>query len=419
MSNPRLVILVASSDFSTDPRVYKQAITARDNGFDVTVCCYSHFSEYSDTIEDGCRIIRIPYAHLPLKFRDIKILPIINKLISIYKKRKQILDNTNSNISSHDISPTLDTYVWAIIFYIITQIYFYYWIIKVKADIYHSTDLVTLLTGVLLKFTNGGKLLYDSHEMWIESMENYSITLKKIVSVYENRLIQHTDAVTTVNTQIASELSKRYHIPLPTVAMNTPILQDSPEQISHENIRVIYQGRYTKNRGIENVVLTVPTIPGVTLYMRGIDVYSTGIGSTPYIDELKQIDSRVIFLPPVPMKELVQSLNEFDIGIVPYIGNNFNNTNASPNKTFEYMMAGLAVVASDLPVLREVIEKCNCGCTYISDDLQDLSRVITEMIPNIEKYKKNSRMWSEKEYNWDIQGKRIIDIYNKLLLTRP
>lgn len=425
MNSQRLVILVASSDFSTDPRVYKQGLAARDAGWDVTVCCYSNFNKYSDTIEDGCRIVRIPYADIILKFPGIpssalRILKYISlkctqKIISEYSQMKfDLYVQSDKTSLLYKITEFCRVYLWALVLYVFAQIHFYFCVMKFKADVYHSTDLITLLTGALLKYTNGGKLLYDSHEMWVESMEDYPQRLKKLVSFYEKYLIRRADAITTVNSQIAKELSEKYNIMLPTVVMNTPLLQDAPIQKSHTDIRVVYQGRYTRNRGIETVIRTVPNIPGVTLYMRGIDAYAIG-NTTPFVDELQKIDSRVIFLPPVPMKDLVQSLNEFDIGVVPYIGNNFNNTNASPNKTFEYMMAGLAVVTSDLPVLREIVERSKCGCTYIQDDGNELSRVIIEMIPRLEIYKHNARMWSEKEYNWNVQGKKLIDIYGELI----
>ncbi len=425
MNSQRLVILVAASDFSTDPRVYKQGVSARDDGWSVTVCCYSNFDKYSDTIEDGCRIVRIPYLNIIRMIPGVPAFIIhmsnkffggcTKKIISVYSQNK--FDSYNQSKKCgilYHITEFCRVYLWALVLYVFAQIHFYFCVMKFKADVYHSTDLITLLTGALLKYTNGGKLLYDSHEMWVESMEDYPQRLKKLVSFYEKYLIRRADAITTVNSQIAKELSEKYNIMLPTVVMNTPLLQDAPIQKSHTDIRVVYQGRYTRNRGIETVIRTVPNIPGVTLYMRGIDAYAIG-NTTPFVDELQKIDSRVIFLPPVPMKDLVQSLNEFDIGVVPYIGNNFNNTNASPNKTFEYMMAGLAVVTSDLPVLREIVERSKCGCTYIQDDGNELSRVIIEMIPRLEIYKHNARMWSEKEYNWNVQGKKLIDIYGELI----
>jgi glycosyltransferase involved in cell wall biosynthesis len=146
--------------------------------------------------------------------------------------------------------------------------------------------------------------------------------------------------------------------------------------------------------------------------MRGIDAYGK---HEPYVAELKQIHPNTKFLSPVDMRDLVSSLDEYDIGIVPYLGVNFNNQNASPNKTFEYMMAGMAVLASDLPVLSKIVNGCKSGRTYKQDDPEDLAEVLREMIPHIEEMKLNARMCAENEYNWKRQGKKLIDVYNWLV----
>lgn len=417
--NKRLVILVSASDFSTDPRVYKQAIVAKEDGFCVTVCCYGMFEKYTKTVEEGCNIIRIPFAHfihnLPGFPRSV-LVNIFARVILRHEKDQLGFDIPEKRPFNKlfTVSEMCRTYLWAIVFYLFIQIYFYFVIKNEKADIYHATDLITLLTGSLLKLTNRGKLVYDSHEMWIESMEEYTPAMKKMVSIYERILIRYADAITTVNKPIAEELSIKYNILEPTVVMNTPLLQPEPTQKHHDDVRVIYQGRYTKNRGIESAIVGVSKVSDVSLYMRGIDAYGLN-GEEPFVDELKQINAKTKFIPPVEMRELVQSLNEFDIGIVPYVGNNFNNLNASPNKIFEYMMAGLAVISSDIPVMKDIVETCDIGMVYKQDDPEDLARVLREMLPNLDRYKKNARMWAEKEYNWNVQGKKLIDIYNELV----
>lgn len=403
----RLCIIAAQTEFKTDPRVYKQAIAAKDDGWDVDVCCYHTYDKPSETVEDGCKITRVPFSHT---FGYVTVPPIIAaKFIDRHLSQRF---TAGSNLTQ-----SAGMYAWAFIIYIITQLHFFISICNKKTDVYHATDLLTLLTGVLLKWKNGGRLVYDSHEMWIESIDEYTPRLKKILSIYEGFLIKYADAVTTVNRPIAEELSKRYNIKMPTVVMNTPILQVQPQHPQHDDIRVIYQGRYSRNRGIENALVGLKDVPGVKLYMRGIDTYKVG-DTEPYVEELKRLNPDAIFLPPVDMQDLVQSLGGFDIGVVPYIGVNFNNMNASPNKTFEYMMAGLAVVASDIPVLKSIVTECRCGCTYKQNDCNDLRDVILKMSPRLQEMKINARVCAENEYNWGVQGKKLLNVYERMINCR-
>ena len=401
----RLCIIAAHTDLKTDPRVYKQVVTATKSGWVVDACFYNT-TIHTKTIqeEEGCTVTRIPFSTI---VRYITLPPMLTcTLIEKYLESK--LKNTNR------VTEILRLYTWSLMMYFIVQLHFFKEISEKKADVYHATDLLTLLTGVLLKRKNGGKLVYDSHEMWIESIENITPFLKKILYIYEGFLIKQADVVTTVNQPIANELSRKYKIKTPTVVMNTPFLQVQPNHEPHDAIRVIYQGRYTRNRGIESAIRAISELPGVQLYMRGIDAYMIG-DYEPYVEELKKIAPNVIFLPPVDMKDLVTSLGDFDIGIVPYIGNNFNNLNASPNKIFEYMMAGLAVVASDIPVLTSILTTCECGCTYEQYSPESLRKSIIVAVSDLNKFKQNARRCAESNYNWDVQGKKFIDIYNELI----
>jgi glycosyltransferase involved in cell wall biosynthesis len=182
--------------------------------------------------------------------------------------------------------------------------------------------------------------------------------------------------------------------------------------IQHDGVRAIYQGRYYIQRGLEHTISEISKIPDVTLYMRGIDSYGP---DQPYLAKLKQLADNVVFLDPVPMHELVSALSEFDIGLMPYEGTNFNNINASPNKTFEYMMAGLAVVSSELPVQREILNECGSGLTYRHEIEGDIAHAIRETIRNLETHKSNAKRCAKNKYNWNTQGGKLIDIYNRVI----
>jgi len=303
--------------------------------------------------------------------------------------------------------------------YVLSNFLFFIETRKVHADLYHVADLNMLFTGVLMKIKHSAKLVYDSHELWIESLETGSKPLKSILMRYENFLIHFANSVITVNESIAEELSKRYTITKPEVIYNCPFYEESTVLAHPEEVRVIYQGRYQTGRGIEETILTAGYIKG-RMFMRGID----DMPGKPYLNQLQGIahdndlQSKIDFIDPVPMVDLVKGLEGYDIGIVPYKPVNLNNYYATPNKIFEYLMAGMAVVGSDIPELRRIIIGENVGAVFNPDDPHDIARSINHIITEpglLERMKKNARRCSRETYNWEIQGGRLYKIYLRLV----
>ena len=71
------------------------------------------------------------------------------------------------------------------------------------------------------------------------------------------------------------------------------------------------------------------------------------------------VQDRVHVLPARPFSELVQTAAAATVGIVPIRADSLNNYTGDTNKLHEYLMAGLPVVASDIPEVRRVLEQGN------------------------------------------------------------
>jgi len=73
------------------------------------------------------------------------------------------------------------------------------------------------------------------------------------------------------------------------------------------------------------------------------------------------------YYDPLPPKELMVELTQYDAGLIPLAVDDSNRecANASmPNKLFEYLAAGLPIIARRLVALTDFIEKHSCGMTY-------------------------------------------------------
>jgi glycosyltransferase involved in cell wall biosynthesis len=290
------------------------------------------------------------------------------------------------------------------------------------ADIYHAHDLNTLPVAYWAVRRYGGKLLYDSHELYTET-SNLSRTERAVSRLFESFLIRRCSAVITVNSSIAEELAARYGISRPAVVMNCPIQPNYVSEndilraklgLQKEDLLVLYQGGFSPHRGLENLIAAIAMLPQARLVMMGWGRLEEDLRALA--DAMGLLGKRIFFLPPVPQDELLLWTASADVGVIPYRNVGLNNYYSLPNKLFEYIAAGIPVVASDFPELRRVIEEFKVGCTFNPDDPKDIARAINWILEDEQRLvelKANARK-AAAVLNWDNEEKKLLAIYKRL-----
>jgi len=92
-----------------------------------------------------------------------------------------------------------------------------------------------------------------------------------------------------------------------------------------------------------------------------------------------------------------------------------NHKYSLPNKFFEYAMAGLPILVSDLPEMRKFVEKYNCGVICESITPKGIARGIKKLLEqDLEKLGKNARKMAE-DHSWEMQEKKLLRLYEKVL----
>ncbi|MEM0333694.1 MAG: glycosyltransferase, partial [Candidatus Aenigmatarchaeota archaeon] len=95
-----------------------------------------------------------------------------------------------------------------------------------------------------------------------------------------------------------------------------------------------------------------------------------------------------------------------------------NYINSLPIKLFEYMSAGLPVIASDFPLWKEIIETNNCGICVNPFNIKEISNAINYIVNNPLEAKKmgdNGRKVVLKKYNWNIEERKLLKVYNSIM----
>ena len=127
----------------------------------------------------------------------------------------------------------------------------------------------------------------------------------------------------------------------------------------------------------------------------------------------KKTEGRVYFHPAVPQHELIELTASADVGVIPYQATCLNNFYCTPNKLFEFIAAGLPILATDLPELRKFVELQDIGMVGDTSTPQELARLIDSF------FEDSTRLtfWGERVLevreviNWESEEKKLIEIY--------
>jgi glycosyltransferase involved in cell wall biosynthesis len=285
------------------------------------------------------------------------------------------------------------------------------------AAIVHANDLDTLPAAVLLKRAARARLVYDAHELYPDMIQAVTALYSGLWRLIEHHLIRSVDAVLTVNNALARELQRRHRLTrTPTIVMNCPpFLQLPGRRIPDPELLIIYQGSLNRERGLEDLVRAAPALdPRAILCFRG---------PGPLRDTLIALSAelgmaaRIRFLDPVPPDRQVRDLGQFTVGILPYLPTTLNTYLGTPNKLFEYMMAGVPIVAGDLFEVRDIVLSQGVGVVYPAANLDDLIRAVNRLLASpadLARFSEAGMRAAAGQYNWEVQAGKLLDSYAAL-----
>lgn len=292
------------------------------------------------------------------------------------------------------------------------------------ARVYIAHDLPMLPVALSARRLHGGKVLFDSHELYPE--QEFSAWEQQLWRQVEARNIGSADAVITVNTSIAREISRRHKVVVPTVVQNAEPYQRAPQAAGNRLRRTLgvpdsaplflYQGGLSANRNIEMLVAAFGC-------MRNESAMLAILGNGPLLPLLKRrvrslgLTSRVHFHPAVSQSELLEMTREADFGVIPYQANCLNTELCTPNKLFEYIMARVPIVATDLPEIRRIVDGYDIGLLGATNAPEAFAHLIDEaldkQISSIQKWQTGLERAADN-ICWEREGEKYLSVVREL-----
>lgn len=308
-----------------------------------------------------------------------------------------------------------------------------------RVDVVWANDYSTLFPAVRIARATGAKLVYDAHEIWLETVNQFfptdvalikRLAFRAIIAVCraigkreERRLVRSADVVITVSDSVAQALSKALGRADVGVVLNTPERKAlrSSDRIRRElelapgDHIVLYQGSMTPGRGLHELVASFGHLPeDVRLVMLGDGVLA---GSLRRTARQAGLEGRVFFPGVLPQVELHEWTASADLGVLILEPINLSKRYALANKVFEYMAAGIPILATDLPENRRIVCQCHCGWLTTTWTPQVLAEHISSIIARPSEMQRrglNGRRWFEERYNWGVESARLVAMIEDL-----
>jgi glycosyltransferase involved in cell wall biosynthesis len=379
----KLVIVTVISDLVTDYRVHKVCQTLHDEGFRVLL------------IGSATR------RALPLKQRD-------------YQADRLFMWFNGSAM-----------------FYAEFNIRLFFRLLRLKADIYLGNDLDVMPATMLSARLKRKHVVYDSHEYFLgmAGLERKPIR-RNVWKLIESQVFSRLKYMYTVSDSIRNLYRKNYQKKL-FVVRNLPLLNPVSAKLSSEEIDwiasidrkipsnknlLIFQGAgINESRGAEELVYSM-------LFLDAASYHLLIIGGGDVFEKLEkmigqnQLSEKITLVSKVPFAVLGHFTRKAQLGLSIDKPSVLNHKYSLPNKLFEYLHAGVPVLASRLTEQERIINQYDVGGFIDDHQPEHIAGKIKQIFGDPEtlnRWKRNTRK-AREELNWEKESKIVIDIFKQV-----
>lgn len=309
------------------------------------------------------------------------------------------------------------------LFYKFYNIRLFFFLLFHRFGIIVSNDLDTLPASFLVSKLKRLPLIYDSHEYFtgVPELQNRRF-VRWIWKSFERFIFPRLKFVMTVSDSIALQYESEYKI-RPVSVRNCSkgsdsIVPFSKEELgfSSKNLLLILQGTgLNVDRGGKELIEAISTTDEVSLMI---------VGSGDIIEELKSmtnsfnLSGRIKFFPIMPWEKLMRFTKSADAGVSLDMDTNINYRFSLPNKLFDYISAGIPVIAGNLPEVGKIVSEHKCGILLpvVTSEEISLSFKMLKGKPGLLAELRQNAAKASLSINWDIESFIVNDFYRKVFM---
>lgn len=292
--------------------------------------------------------------------------------------------------------------------------------LRQDADVYHFHDPELIPIGLLL-LVKGKRVIYDIHEdvpSTVLSKYYLPYWSRRLLKWFTERVENGASCRFSALVPATPSISERFvSLNGNTVTIqNFPLLEEMARQTckawSERKYSVAYIGVITEKRGIRQMLEAMDLLSTrfpVVLKLAGNFIPGILRDEVAQLSGWKHVDYRGF----LSRSEVADLLGYGCAGLVLFHPDP-NHVRAQPNKLFEFMSAGIPVIASDFPLWRQIIEEIGCGLLVPPLNPKAIAEAIEYIFTHpqeAENMGQRGREGVEKRYNWTREERKLLQLY--------
>lgn len=303
-------------------------------------------------------------------------------------------------------------------FYAEYNIRLFFFLLFHRANLLLSNDLDTILPNFYVSRLKGIKMVYDSHEYFTETPELvHRPRVQRVWKRIERMTVPKLDEMITVCDSIAALFKEQYGVKVHVIRNIPPrkALPPKGDKVAlglpvDKHLLVLQGSGINIQRGAEELVQAMQYLDDCFLMVIG------GGDVLPLLKEMVaalSLDDRVLFLPRMPYAKMMAYTQLAELGFCLDKDTNLNYRFSLPNKLFDFIQAGVPIIASHLTEIEKIITKYELGLFIPDHDPQTIAATIREGLSNPERvarWKENLAL-AAKDLCWENEEKKLLEIY--------
>lgn len=290
-----------------------------------------------------------------------------------------------------------------------------------KPDLIIAVNADTLAASALAAQKLGIKFAYESYEFWPDHAREAACKLTNRQRTFliqsELRYAPSAALMVTVSDYLAQEYASELKLATrPAVLYNAPDKIANTPSPAHSPLRVLFLGNIQRERNVEFLLHSVAKVQGVTLTFQGRGSMANSLRQEAH---RLGIEDRVFFKDPVPYAQVADSASHYDVGVVCHEAYNRQMEGALPNKFFEYMAGGLAILAPRTHAFEMIEHFDTFGLFVDASSLESMITALGDLRDNPQDLlaRKESAFALAPKYCGEVRQKNIVELYEFLLET--
>jgi len=388
----KIIMALSDNPFPPDIRVEKEAKTLLGDEHQIHLVAINKMNEQKDEEKIlGIHVHRQKSLHLPVIWANYEA----NRLLISLRILKAAIRYGCDAIHVHDLPMALPSLI--------------------VARILNKPVVVDLHENYPEMF------YYDYKRRW-KGKKSIRSLRTKLMKLEEKLVVRNASHIIAVVEEMKNRLvSMGAQDKKITVISNTADISkmrrlsiNNAEDSLSPGFKLVYVGGISHHRGLHTLITAVKhivdKIPNIHLYLVG-----DGVAKESLIELTHQLglESHVTFAGHQPFEKAMRYVIQSDACVIPYVS--YPQTKASfPHKLTQYMYFKKPLIVSNVKSLKRIVESKKCGVVFKAEDSHDLAQKTMEIYEKPERAKimgNNGHKAVMEEYNWETDGKKLIQLY--------